>query len=210
VSYTAEFLSLMAVFAVAAATPGADFACVVRESVAHGRRAGIFAAFGVGSAILVHAAYTVLGIGLLVAQSAVAFTAVKWAGAAYLVYLGVKTWRAPAPSLPDVRGGVAAAVRPARRSFLIGALTNLLNPKATLFFVSLFSTIVSPSTPLELQFGYGVAMAALLAGWFSAVALFFTTARMRAGFARLGQWFNRVTGLMLIALGVRVALQRTT
>ena len=209
-SHTAEFLSLMAVFAVAAVTPGADFACVVRESVAHGRRAGILAALGVGSAILVHAAYTVLGIGLLVAQSVIAFTVVKWAGAAYLVYLGVKTLRAAAPGLPDMRGGTVASTRPARRSFLIGVLTNLLNPKATLFFVSLFSTIVSTSTPVELQFGYGLAMAALLAGWFAAVALFFTTARIRAGFARIGQWFNRVTGLMLIALGVRVALQRST
>ena len=219
-SYTAEFLSLMAVFAVAAITPGADFACVVRESVAYGRRAGILAAVGIGFAILVHAAYTVLGIGLLVAQSVVAFTVVKWVGAAYLVYLGVKTLRAPAPAGPTPAGPTPAGpapveaangrIRSAGRSFVIGVLTNLLNPKATLFFVSLFSTIVSPSTPLELQFGYGLAMAALLAGWFSMVALFFTTARMRAGFTRLGHWFNRITGLMLIALGVRVALQRST
>ncbi|MDC7789309.1 LysE family translocator [Rhodoplanes sp. TEM] len=208
-SHTAEFLSLMAVFLVAAVTPGADFACVMRESVVHGRRAGILAAIGVGSAILVHVGYTVLGIGLIVAHSVVAFTIVKWVGAAYLVWLGVKSFRAPAPTLPDP-GTHDPATRPAHRSLTIGALTNLLNPKATLFFVSLFSTIVSPKTPLALQFGYGVAMAVTLAAWFTIVAVFLTTGTARAAFARAGRWFNRATGLVLIGLGVRVALQRST
>ena len=202
-----EFLSLMAVFMVAAVTPGADFACVTRESVMFGRRAGILAAIGVGSAIMFHVTYTVLGIGLIVAQSVVAFTIVKWAGAAYLFWLGVQSFRAPAPTALAVEAAQPEA-RPARRSLAIGAMTNLLNPKATLFFVSLFSTIVSPTTPIALQFGYGVVMSLLLAAWFTVVAVFFTTATMRAAFARVGRWFNRVTGLMLIALGLRVALQR--
>ena len=202
-----EFLSLMAVFVIAAITPGADFACVTRESVMFGRRAGILAAIGVGSAIMFHVTYTVLGIGLIVSQSIIAFTIVKWAGAAYLVWLGVQSFRAPAPSALSVEATRHEA-RPARRSLAIGAMTNLLNPKATLFFVSLFSTIVSPTTPIAMQFGYGIAMSIVLAAWFTVVALFFTTATMRAAFARIGRWFNRVTGLMLIGLGVRVALQR--
>ena len=212
-SHTAEFLSLMAVFLVAAVTPGADFACVLRESVMHGRRSGIAAAIGVGSAILVHVAYTVLGIGFVVAHSVVAFTIVKWAGAAYLVWLGVKSLRAPPPVLPDPAGQDPArrepAVRPLRRSLAVGALTNLLNPKATLFFVSLFSTIVSPTTPIAMQFGYGLAMAAMLAGWFTLVALFLTTPPARAAFVRAGRWINRATGLVLIGLGVRIALHRS-
>lgn len=203
-----EFLSLMAVFIVAAVTPGADFACVVRESVAYGRRAGILAAIGVGSAIMFHVTYTVLGIGLVVAQSIIAFTIVKWAGAAYLIWLGVQSMRAAPPTALNI-GTAARESRPAHRSLAIGAMTNLLNPKATLFFVSLFSTIVSPTTPLLLQFGYGVTMSVVLAAWFTIVALFFTTDAMRATFARAGRWFNRLTGLMLIGLGIRVALQRS-
>jgi RhtB (resistance to homoserine/threonine) family protein len=203
-----EFLSLMAVFIIAAITPGADFACVTRESVVYGRRAGILAAIGVGSAILFHVTYTVLGIGLLVAQSIIAFTIVKWAGAAYLVWLGVHSMRAPAPAASTV-DAAQRQPRPALRSLTIGAMTNLLNPKATLFMVSLFSTIVSPTTPVAVQFGYGVSMSLVLAAWFTVVALFFTTAAMRAAFARAGRWFNRATGLMLIGLGIRVALQRS-
>jgi RhtB (resistance to homoserine/threonine) family protein len=202
-----EFLSLMAVFVIAAVTPGADFACVTRESVMFGRRAGILAAVGVGSAIMFHVTYTVLGIGLIVSQSIILFTIIKWTGAAYLVWLGVQSFRAPAPTALAIEGAPQEA-RPARRSLAIGAMTNLLNPKATLFFVSLFSTIVTPTTPIAIQFGYGIAMSIVLAAWFTIVALFFTTATMRAAFARIGRWFNRVTGLMLIGLGVRVALQR--
>jgi RhtB (resistance to homoserine/threonine) family protein len=203
-----EFLSLMAVFIVAAVTPGADFACVVRESVAFGRRAGILAAIGVGSAIMVHVTYTVLGIGLVVAQSIIAFTIIKWVGAAYLVWLGVHSLRAPPPAASTAEAA-RREPRPALRSLTIGAMTNLLNPKATLFMVSLFSTIVSPSTPLLVQFGYGISMVVVLAAWFTIVALFFTTDAMRAAFARAGRWFNRLTGVMLIGLGIRVALQRS-
>ena len=157
---------------------------------------------------MVHVGYTVLGIGLIVAHSVVAFTIVKWAGAAYQVWLGVKSFRAPAPTLPDP-GAHDPAARPPSRSLAIGALTNLLNPKATLFFVSLFSTIVSPATPLALQFGYGAAMSVVLAGWFTIVAVFLTTAAARTAFARAWRWFNRATGLVLIGLGIRVALQRS-
>src|SRR5947207_4522234 len=86
-----EFLALFGVFVLAAIAPGADFASVVRESISFGRRAGIVCAIGVGSAIMVHVAYTVTGVGLIIAQSVVAFTIVKWCGAAYLVYLGVRS-----------------------------------------------------------------------------------------------------------------------
>ena len=86
-----EFLALFGVFVLAAIAPGADFACVLRESVSFGRRAGIASAIGVGSAIMVHVASTVTGVGLIVAQSVLIFTIVKWCGAAYLVYLGVRS-----------------------------------------------------------------------------------------------------------------------
>jgi threonine/homoserine/homoserine lactone efflux protein len=98
--------------------------------------------------------------------------------------------------------------RSATKSYTVGFLTNLLNPKATLFFVSLFATIISRETPVATQFAYGAALAIFLALWFSVVAVFFTTRSMRSAFERMGHWINRVTGLVFIALGVRIALQR--
>lgn len=208
-SHLAEFVTLMAVFGLAAVTPGPDFAMVVRQSVAQGRRAGILTSLGVGSAILFHAAYTVAGLGLVVAHSLLAFNILKWAGAAYLIYVGVRTWRAPPPDLDDM---VLREPRPSVSgdlgSFALGFLTNALNPKAVLFFLSIFTTLVSPHTPLVLQAGYGVAMGALLAVWFCLVALFFTGGAVRVVLARLGRAFNRLTGGALILMGLRLAFQR--
>jgi len=208
-----EFLALFGVFVLAAIAPGADFASVVRESIAFGRRAGIICAIGVGSAIMVHVAYTVTGVGLIIAQSILVFNIVKWCGAAYLVYLGIRSITAPAgpsPTESDAPAAPASQLRSAAKSYTVGFLTNLLNPKATLFFVSLFATIVSRETPVVTQFAYGVALSMFLAVWFTMVALFFTTRSMRAAFERMGHWINRVTGLVFIALGVRIALQRAS
>ncbi len=137
-----------------------------------GRRAGIITSFGIGAAIFFHAAYTVAGIGLLVAHSLLAFNVLKWAGAAYLFYVGVKTWRAPPPSYQvDLADAPAPAVAPRRygdaSDFTLGFLTNALNPKAVLFFLSIFTTVVSPTTPQSMQMGYAAGMAGLLVVWFT-------------------------------------------
>ena len=127
-----EFLALFGVFVLAAIAPGADFACVLRESVSFGRRAGIASAIGVGSAIMVHVAYTVTGVGLIVAQSVLIFTIVKWCGAAYLVYLGVRSLTARRSSPQGLDRTAATPVGGSRSvvtSYGVGFLTNLLNPK---------------------------------------------------------------------------------
>lgn len=203
----AELATLLAVFAVAVVAPGADFAFVVRESVAYGRRAGLMAALGVSAAILVHTTYTVLGIGLVVSQSILLFNIIKWAGVAYLVFIGIMSLKAAVPSLV-IDEGRSRAPRPLGRSFGLGFLTNLLNPKATLFFVSLFTAIVSHETPLYAQFTYGGLMALMMVVWFTLVAVVFAAPAIRSGFVRMGRWFDRATGLVFIALGLRLALQR--
>ncbi|GGC51179.1 LysE family transporter [Chelatococcus reniformis] len=205
-----EYLTLMSVFGLAAVAPGPGFAMVVRQSVVHGRRAGIMTSLGVGAALLVHAAYTLAGLGFLVAHSLIAFSILKWVGAGYLVYVGIKTWRAPAPGEPPPESAEAPATRglPDARSFGLGFLTNALNPKAVLFFLALFTTLVSATTPLAVQAGYAVSMAVLLVGWFTLVAFFFTGRAVRERLHRLGRWFNRVTGALLVGLGIRLAVQR--
>ncbi|MGO4716462.1 LysE family translocator [Bradyrhizobium sp. 2TAF24] len=209
-----EFLTLFGVFVLAAIVPGADFACVLRESVSFGRRAGILSALGVSSAIMVHVAYTVAGVGLIIAQSIVLFTIVKWCGAAYLIYIGSRSLMARRRLTGGGEALSASAPAQGRRhaatSYGVGFLSNLLNPKATLFFMSLFATIVSHDTPIATQFAYGATLAVFLALWFSFVAVFLTTRGVRAAFERMGHWIDRVTGLVLIALGVRIALQRAS
>nr|WP_272887513.1 LysE family transporter [Stutzerimonas stutzeri] len=201
-----EFMTVALVHLLAVASPGPDFAVVVRESVTQGRRTGSWTALGVGCGIFVHVAYSLLGIGLIVSQSIVLFNLFKWLAAGYLLYLGWRALRARPMSLdvaddPSMRVG-----RSAWQAFAVGFVTNGLNPKATLFFLSLFTVVISPDTPLLVQAGYGLYLAGATALWFLLVAWLFSRGRVRAGFARMGHWFDRLTGAVLIGLGVRLAV----
>jgi RhtB (resistance to homoserine/threonine) family protein len=204
--YWAEFLTVALIHLLAVASPGPDFAVVVRESVAHGRKAGTYTAMGVGTAIFLHVGYSLLGIGLIVSQSIVLFNALKWAAAAYLLYIGFRALRAKPASASDAPVNVAAGERTARGAFTSGFITNGLNPKATLFFLSLFTVVINPHTPLWVQAGYGVYLAVATGLWFCLVARLFSQERVRAGFARMGHWFDRAMGGVLIALGLKLAL----
>ncbi|WPP02144.1 LysE family transporter [Pseudomonas sp. HR96] len=203
--YWTEFLTVALIHLLAVASPGPDFAVVVRESVTHGRRAGTWTAFGVGSAIFLHVGYSLLGIGLIVSQSIVLFNALKWLAAAYLLYIGFKALRArPAPAGAE-QVQAEPRVRTPRQAYVAGFMTNGLNPKATLFFLSLFTVVINPHTPLLVQAGYGVYLALATGLWFCLVAMLFSQQRVRAGFARMGHWFDRTMGAVLIALGVKIA-----
>ncbi len=203
--YWAEFLTVALIHLLAVASPGPDFAVVVRESVTHGRRAGTWTAFGVGTAIFLHVGYSLLGIGLIVSQSIMLFNALKWAAAAYLVYIGFKALRARPAAAGAESVQVSTVERTPRGAFVAGFMTNGLNPKATLFFLSLFTVVINPHTPLLVQAGYGVYLALATGLWFCLVAMLFSQARVRAGFARMGHWFDRTMGAVLIALGIKIA-----
>ena len=200
-----EFAALMLAFGINAVIPGADFAMVLRQSIAHGRRAALFTSAGIATSILVHGSYTLLGIGVIVSQSLLAFNIIKWIGAAYLVWLAISALRSPAPQ-PPAEDDLAAAKRGDFAAFALGFLTNLLNPKAVLFFLALFTTLVSAHTGGDIKVLYVLCMSLMLFAWFALVSVFFTTASVRQGFFRFGRWFNRVTGITFLVLAVRVAI----
>ncbi len=199
-----EYLTIIGIFSIGAISPGPDFAMVLRQSIIHGRKAGVFTSLGIASAILVHGAYTILGLGIIISQSLLLFSIVKYLGIAYLLYLGISALFAPAPE-PSVNLSEKTNNISSTKSFTIGFLTNLLNPKAMLFFISLFTIIVSAATQAQFQAFYVFSMSIILFIWFTLVAIFFTTQKVRNGFYKLGKWFNRITGLALIILAMRMA-----
>jgi len=201
-----EFATVAVVHLLAVASPGPDFAVVVRQSVRAGLRSGTLTALGIGCGNFLHVSYSLLGIGLVIAQSVLVFNILKWLAAGYLFYLGIKALRARAAvpgsteeSTPQQQG---------RRAFVLGFMTCALNPKATLFFLSLFAVVISPQTPTWARAGYGVYLTMATTLWFCLVARLFSLPQVRTGFARLGHWFDRATGAVLVGLGLQLAFSQ--
>lgn len=206
-SYWLEWFTLVGVFSVAVMSPGPDFVVAVRNALAYGRRAGLWTALGFGCGVAAHATYTLLGIAALIAQSIVLFNVLKYAGAAYLIYMGFKAIRS--------RGSAGdLAIEPAQSgldgvaAFRSGFITNLLNPKASLFFLALFTQIVDPHTPIAIQTLFGLTCAVMVTVWFSLVACILSAPGIRARFLRAAQWIDRICGGIFIALGLKLALTR--
>jgi RhtB (resistance to homoserine/threonine) family protein len=191
-------------------TPGPDMAFIIARSTQLGTRAGVAAALGVGFGAFVHIAAAAIGLSALIFASAWAFTALKWVGAAYLVYIGLQmlklSWDARAPEVDTPQNPANSAS--IRQVFLQGALTNVLNPKVAIFFLAFLPQFVDPAAPskvaafLTLGLIFNVVgtlwniLVASLAGWFAA---------SRAG-GSAKAWLERAIGVVFVAVGIRLAL----
>lgn len=196
-----ELFTVATITILAVISPGADFAMVSRNSMMMSRRAGVLTAVGISLGVLVHVAYSLLGVGLIISRSALLFNLIKYLGAAYLVFLGISMIRA--------RPTVDAAPRPALSdigALRTGFLTNATNPKTTLFVVSLFTQVISPRTPLPVQLGYGAFMSLAHLAWFILVACAFSSAPAQRAVASCRHHVERGIGGVLVCLGLTLAL----
>ncbi|MDH4557835.1 LysE family translocator [Pseudomonas sp. BN417] len=201
-----EWIAVISITLLACISPGPDFAMVSRNGLLLSRRAGVLTAVGIGLGVLVHVSYTLLGLGLLLQQSLWLFNALELAGAAYLVYLGVKMLRAkPATDQLDTPAAALSDIAALRTGFL----TNALNPKTSVFIVSLFMQVVRPDTALVTQVAYGGFIAVAHIGWFSLVALCFSAGPVREKLLAARHWIDRVFGGLLVSFGVLLALRAT-
>src|SRR5713101_5269692 len=149
----ASLLAYTAVAAVLTVTPGADTMLVIRNVIARGRRAGVITTLGICSGLFVHATLSALGLSVILARSAKAFTIVKLAGAVYLAWLGAQSLRRAARRAPPDASGSGAGGEDARalapaRSWREGFLTNVLNPKVAVFYLAFLPQFVAPGDPL--------------------------------------------------------------
>jgi threonine/homoserine/homoserine lactone efflux protein len=200
-----RFAAYLAVMAVLIFTPGPDTALVIRNALGSGARPATATAFGVGLGSLVWALASLLGVAVVLETSATAFTVLKLAGAAYLAYLGIRTLLAGRSKATE-----PPATRPMgdRTAFQQGVLGNLLNPKAAAIFVTVFPQFIEPGDGLLRLFLMLAAYEAILLPWLSLYGQVVSRAgRSRAG-DRVRAWLNRVTGVVLIGLSVRLALER--
>lgn len=203
IEYLPSILSLGGLMMISLISPGSDFAVVVRNSLIYSRKTALFTALGIALGILVHVSYTLFGLGIVIRESTWLFLSVKYMGAGYLLYIGYKGLRAKKIAagpdhvhhVQDISGFSALQS---------GFLTNALNPKCILFFISLFSVLIKPDTPPAILALYGFMIFIETLIWFSFVAFCFSGKRTREKFHAVGHWIERVTGGILLMLGMRL------
>ncbi|MER7459312.1 LysE family transporter [Micromonospora sp. NPDC126480] len=204
-----EVVAYAAVMAVGALSPGPDFAIVVRQAAASGRTRGMATAAGIAVGVFVWAVAAATGVATLLAASAVAFTVVKVVGAAYLAWLGVRALVAATRGGGGAADGAAAGSGTTiRAAFRQGLLCNILNPKAAVFFVALMPQfLAADATALDAAVLAAVAAAVALL-WFVGVANLVAAMRRRLDRPVVRRTIDAVTGVALIALGLRLAAAR--
>ncbi len=203
IDYIPSILALTGIHVVGLISPGPDFAVVVRNSLIYSRRTGLLTAVGLAVGILVHVAYILLGLGILISKTLWLFHLLKYLGAGYLIYIGIKGLRAKKNALDygDTRNRKDITSLAALRA---GFLTNALNVKCMLFFLSILSAFLTPHEPGIIIFIYGVIIFLTTLIWFFIVAICFSHKRLRLFFSNLGHWIERVTGGLLMLLGIRM------
>jgi threonine/homoserine/homoserine lactone efflux protein len=189
-------------------TPGADMLYVATRSTGQGIKAGVISSLGVMVGCIAHATAAVVGLSAIIASSATAFTIIKYAGAAYLIYLGIRSFLSKDNSFSIAENSEKL---PDRKIFMQGAITNVLNPKVALFFLAFLPQFVDPKSDSP-------ALTILLLGiWFTISGTIVNIA-IAIIFGKMGNWLankewfvrwqNKITGVLLFALGLKIALTK--
>lgn len=203
--YFTEFLTIAVAHLLAVMSPGPDFAVVSRYSVRYGVALGCVIAVGVGIGILVHIGYSLLGVALVIHRTPWLYQMLLVAASGYFVWLGWQAMRSPA--VVQTIDSAGAEELSAGKAFVLGFVTNALNPKATLFFLALFTTLIAPQTPTFIKAGYGLYMALATMTWFSLLALMLGNIYVRGILLAKGYWFDRIMGAFLWFLAAHLLWQ---
>lgn len=187
-------------------TPGPDMALVMGRSLRDGARAGAVAALGIGAGAFVHIAAAAVGLSVLIASSALAFTVIKWVGAAYLVVVGLRLLLSSSGG--DADRGVPLPSASLRSIFLQGFLTNVLNPKVALFFLAFLPQFIDPAAPSKALAFIVLGLVFNVTGTAWNLMVAWAAARMAElpAFAMVRSWLDRALGALFLGLGIRLAL----
>jgi len=198
------FIIVTIVHLLAAASPGPDFALVTRQSLLHGRKAGIWASLGISLGLSIHILYSTAGLAAVVAHSVNWMTLIKVVGGSYLIFLGIKGLCAK--QRHEYFKGELHFTRheSSLRHVTAGFFCNALNPKAPIYFLSLFTVVLSPDMPLPTLAIYGCWIMLLQMLWFTTLAFLLTDERVRRLLMKAGHWIDRAFGVTMVALGIKV------
>ncbi|GAB1410377.1 LysE family translocator [Desulfovibrionales bacterium] len=205
------FIQVLGISVAVAVAPGPDFFMVLRNSLSRGRLVGVMTALGIGSALIIHVCYSVLGLALIIASSPTIFGVIRVGGALYLLsialrsLLGAQGKNNTTCSEPVQEQG--AVPRSALSGWREGFYCNLLNPKSALFFLSIFSQFMTPETPELVRWIYGAEVIAAHIVWFVLLALFLSTAAIQAAYTGFSRWIDAGVGLIFGGVGCSILFQ---
>ena len=206
--YLAIFGTIAVISLLAAMSPGPDFIVVTKNSIGGSRSVGLYTAIGVGLGILSHLTYSLIGIGLIISQSIILFSIIKYAGALYLFYLAYQLLKA---KQHDQNNDDKKSFQPVTiskwQALKEGFFTNSLNPKATLFFLSIFTQVIDPNTPLLIQGLLGLEVAVIVGVWFCILALIITHKTIAKSFQKVHYYLMKLMGGALVLLGIKLVFE---
>ena len=192
-----EIIAIAVITLLAVISPGADFALVSRNSYLYGRKQGIYTAYGIACAVWVHICYSVLGLSFLKHYIPNLLHIIQYIGALYLMYIGYKTF-----TQQQISDHATHTLLRPRQAFIQGFLGNSLNPKTTLFVMSIFAQLLRGNHGLTHLIGYGIFISASHLLWFLLISLFCSTPVIRNKILRKQVSINRVIGTVLATLGL--------
>lgn len=185
---------------VALVSPGPDFVVACHNTLMYSRSIGIYTAVGFGLGICVHISYAVFGLSWLIANNELIFTVIQYLGAFYLILIGIQSLRSFQSQIGQETVSASSRISPFR-AVRIGFITNVLNPKATLFFLSLFSTMLNPTVGKLTLVVIAVLLVVTTILWFSLVALLISHPRFTTTLKRYEKTVHQFFGVLLIGIG---------
>jgi RhtB (resistance to homoserine/threonine) family protein len=197
---TVAILNLLAVI-----SPGPDFVITVKNSIRYSRRSGIYTSLGIGLGLCIHLSYCAAGIGFIISKSIILFSIIKFLGAGYLIYIGISSIlsKGQKPEITEEKTGDDLT---RWQAFRTGFFTNVLNPKVTLFILSLFTLVIGPATPAYVILIISIIIILTAITWFTIVSIFFTQISVQRVFYKFENTINRFLGGLLVLLGIKIAL----
>ena len=203
-TYMAEIIAVSTIAIFMAMLPGADFIMVTRTSIYNGRLAGLYMSLGMCLSVCIHASYSIAGLAVVIASSAWLFSAIKYLGAAYLIYIAWQLLATPKLS-NKVQSNTTTQISPFI-ALRLGFTCNILNPKTSIFFLSIFTQVVSVDTPLIMQVSYGLIIMLAHFIWYCGVALLLSHPKMLPHFNRQKQKIDKVAGFILMLIAIKLTL----
>ena len=202
-TYFRLFLLIFGIHLLAVMSPGPDFVMVLKNALQYKRKAAIFTALGIGLGIGVHILYSLAGVAYLLQSNQTLFYIVKIAGVLYIVYIGIKTFMSKQTEIKIDKTQNISGLTP-WQAVQTGFVTNVLNPKASLFFLSLFSLLIPPDVPAWVLAGISLMLIMVTFLWFSLVSVIFTNKRVVQSYEKYEIYIVKVFGVLLIGLGIAI------